>query len=107
MTDVGKYEDVLRERQREIYSRLRRIDTDLGRTKNADSADRVTEGENDEVLEGLGQAGQDELRAIDAALSRIAKGTFGICVRCGNPISEDRLAAVPYTPLCKECIVRS
>ena len=54
-------------------------------------------------LDELGQVGQDELRAIDAALERIAKGTFGTCVKCGSEISEDRLKAVPYTPFCQEC----
>ncbi|TCL76103.1 TraR/DksA family transcriptional regulator [Rhizobium sp. BK251] len=102
--DVHKYEEILRLRQSEINSRLYKIDADLGRTKNADSAERVTEGENDEVLEELGQVGQDELRAINAALERIAKGTFGTCVRCGQPISAERLAAVPYAPLCEDCI---
>ena len=103
--DTSAYEQALRDRQRELQARLRRIDVDLGRTKDADAADRVTEGENDEVLEGLGQAGQDELRAIDAALLRVDKGTFGLCVRCGKPISPERLAAVPYAPLCEDCII--
>jgi RNA polymerase-binding transcription factor DksA len=102
--DTTKYEQVLRQRQREIHTRLHKIDVDLGRTKNADSAERVTESENDEVLEGLGLAGQDELRAIDAALQRIESGTFGTCVRCGGPISAARLEAVPYAPLCEHCI---
>jgi RNA polymerase-binding transcription factor DksA len=102
--DTAKYEQVLRQRQRELNARLYKIDVDLGRAKNADSAERVTEGENDEVLEGLGQAGQDELRAIDAALHRIDEGTFGTCVRCGGPISAARLGAVPHAPLCEHCI---
>lgn len=70
---------------------------------NADVPDRVTEREGDEVLEGLGLAGQEEIRAIDAALDRIAAGTFGTCVRCGLPISSARLQAVPHAPLCQEC----
>jgi RNA polymerase-binding transcription factor DksA len=104
MSDSQAYETILRDRQRELQSRLSRIDLDLGRTKEQDSDDRATESENDEVLEGLGQAGQDELRAIGAALERIAKGTYGICVNCGQPISRKRLAAVPYAPLCEDCI---
>ena len=31
--------------------------------------------ENDEVMEDLGLAGQEEIRAIDAALARIEAGT--------------------------------
>ncbi|QFY59461.1 TraR/DksA family transcriptional regulator [Rhizobium grahamii] len=106
MNDITAYEKILRDRQRELQSRLSRIDDDLGRTKEQDSDDRATESENDEVLEGLGQAGQEELRAIGAALERIDKGTYGLCVHCGQPISSKRLEAVPYAPLCEDCMGR-
>jgi DnaK suppressor protein len=43
---------------------------------------------------------------VDAALDRIAKGTFGRCETCGRPISHDRLRAVPYTRLCIDCARR-
>ena len=43
------------------------------------------------------------LRAIDAALQRIEDGTFGICETCGQPISEERLEAIPYATQCIDC----
>ena len=43
------------------------------------------------------------LAAIDAALARIAEGSFGICVSCGRPIGEARLEALPYATLCIDC----
>ena len=43
------------------------------------------------------------LRAIDAALQRIEDGTFGICESCGQPISEERLEAIPYATQCIDC----
>ncbi|MBW9053677.1 TraR/DksA family transcriptional regulator [Rhizobium mesosinicum] len=101
--DTKLQEKILRNRWHELTARLRKIDTDLSRTKTADDDDRAIENENDEVLEGLGQAGEDELRAIDAALERIAKGTYGTCARCGAKISEARLAVLPQTPLCEDC----
>ena len=101
--DMKLQEKILRDRWHELTTRLRKIDTDLGRTKAIDDEDRAIENENDEVLEGLGQAGEDELRAIDAALERIARGTYGTCARCGAAISEARLAVLPQTPLCEDC----
>ncbi len=44
-----------------------------------------------------------ELAEIDAALERIARGTFGSCVRCGGAIGHQRLRAVPETPYCMAC----
>lgn len=40
--------------------------------------------------------GQDALYEIDDALSRLAKGVYGICEISGNAIPENRLAAIPF-----------
>jgi DnaK suppressor protein len=44
-----------------------------------------------------------ELRKIDAALQRIATGTYGQCVDCGCTISEARLRATPDAARCIDC----
>lgn len=43
------------------------------------------------------------LAAIDEALKRIEEGTFGTCARCGQPIAEARLKAMPYATKCIDC----
>ena len=43
------------------------------------------------------------LAAIDEALQRIDEGTFGTCARCGKPIGEERLEAMPYATKCIDC----
>jgi DnaK suppressor protein len=43
------------------------------------------------------------LAAIDEALKKIDDGTFGVCARCGNPIAEERLEAMPYATKCIDC----
>ncbi len=43
------------------------------------------------------------LKKIDKALARIEDGTFGICERCEEPISQKRLEARPVTTLCIRC----
>ncbi len=40
------------------------------------------------------------LSAVDAALSRLDQGTFGLCKTCGDPIEQDRLAADPLLEFC-------
>jgi len=104
MADPAQYKDILLTRKRELYRRLDKIDRDLDTLKSADSSDRAIERENDEVLEEFGHTGLRELEAIEAALDRIAAGTFGACAKCGEPISEARLKAVPHAALCAECI---
>ena len=104
MNAMNPHEGRLLARRNELTRRLGKIETDLDATPNPDSEERATERENDEVLEGLGLQGQMELKAIDAALKRVADGTYGTCVRCGNPISAERLEAVPHAALCRDCM---
>nr|WP_314087491.1 TraR/DksA C4-type zinc finger protein [uncultured Shinella sp.] len=107
MTDLADYKHILLSRKRALYHRLNRIETDLDTLKSGDSADRAIERENDEVLEEFGSAGLKELKAIEAALDRIAAGTFGTCAKCRNPVAPARLAAVPHAALCGDCIAQA
>ncbi len=104
MNAMNPNEARLLARKHELTHRLGKIETDLDTTPNPDSEERATERENDEVLEELGLQGQMELKAIEAALKRIADGTYGTCVRCGGQISAERLEAVPHAALCRECM---
>lgn len=40
---------------------------------------------------------------IDAALGRIANGTYGYCTNCKQMIDTDRLAILPTATLCLTC----
>jgi RNA polymerase-binding protein DksA len=43
------------------------------------------------------------IEQVDAALARIAAGTWGTCVTCGQPISAARLEALPAAAHCIDC----
>jgi RNA polymerase-binding transcription factor DksA len=103
MIDVAAFKARLLARQSELRKRLDQIEHDLDETPSADTAERVTEREGDEVLEDLGAAGLQELRAISAALRRIEDDEYGYCVSCGEPIAPARLDAVPHAPRCARC----
>ncbi len=40
---------------------------------------------------------------IEAALARLADGSYGDCVVCGEEIEQKRLALDPTTPTCLDC----
>lgn len=46
---------------------------------------------------------REAFAAVTAALSRMDSGTYGICESCGQPISPERLEAIPTTTLCITC----
>jgi RNA polymerase-binding protein DksA len=101
--DTAYFEKRLTERKDELTARLARLESELDDSRSSDDDDRAIEGEGDEVMEELGEAGLAELKAIGAALDRIENNRFGICVRCGQPISTERLMAVPQAALCMAC----
>jgi RNA polymerase-binding protein DksA len=44
-----------------------------------------------------------ELAAVESALTRIADGTYGTCIDCGEPIPAARLAVNPSAARCIAC----
>ena len=40
---------------------------------------------------------------VERALRKVEHGTYGVCERCGEPIGEDRLEAIPEARLCIRC----
>ena len=82
-------------------------------------ADRATALEGDDGVTDSGERSELDLNAstaldlggrqsqlvedIDDALRRIEDGTYGQCVRCGKPIDEQRLKAMPSAKYDAEC----
>lgn len=95
----------LEARAAELNTRLHKIDAELDAPAPQDWEDHATEREADEVLETMGLSGQQELGRIAAALDRIAKGTYGVCAKCGDDIAAERLDLLPDTPFCARCAV--
>ncbi len=66
----------------------------------ADSGTELFEREKDIALD----ANIDSMLAtIHRALAKIDEGTFGVCDRCGKPIPEARLEAIPYAIYTVDC----
>jgi DnaK suppressor protein len=65
--------------------------------------EQVVEREDDEIVHALDMEGRKELEQINRALQRLEAGHYLNCGRCGQPIGEQRLIAVPYTEFCIKC----
>lgn len=104
--DLDEMKDVLERRRAELIERRERI---ARHTRHRDEplsqdfAEQAVELENGETLVALDREVNAELRGIEKALRRIEDGTYGECAECGEPISEQRLKALPYTSLCIDC----
>jgi len=43
------------------------------------------------------------LAEADRALAKLDEGSYGLCDRCGKPIGDERLEAIPWAGLCVAC----
>jgi len=68
-----------------------------------DFAEQAAQNENDEVMDYLGNSARTEIEMIKQAITRIDNGQYGICQVCDEPLSKERLEAVPYSNMCIKC----
>ncbi len=68
-----------------------------------DSVDMSVQDVNQELALRLGERESQMVADIDQALMRIDEGTYGVCAKCGQPIDERRLEAVPTARYDAKC----
>lgn len=49
------------------------------------------------------QQAENQAEQIRAAWARLEAGTYGLCQKCGRPISDERLEILPLSTLCIQC----
>lgn len=102
----------LRAERADVAARLRDLGVsfddivDAARDSNLDDEhdpEGTTIAAERSLVSSLARSSERHLTEVDAALERLAAGTYGRCVRCGGPIAADRLDARPSTPVCIAC----
>jgi RNA polymerase-binding protein DksA len=110
--DTERFRDILTEEHERVSTAVNHLhETNSGsledeteeETYDNHLADSATATLNREIDYTLEENAEKVLSAIEGALQRIDNGTFGTCVRCGKPIAEERLEAIPYATRCIDC----
>lgn len=83
--------------QAELYSRERDAEA------TQDPADMAANAYTKELLVSMSDNDRQLLNLIDEALERMDDSGYGKCVRCGQPLPERRLEAVPWARHCVKC----
>lgn len=65
--------------------------------------DRVQGEVWEQMVRSLDERDREELEEVQAALDRIADGTYGRCQDCDQPIASARLEALPTARRCMAC----
>jgi DnaK suppressor protein len=98
-------EELLRQRA-VLVGEVADTETDLKfiqEDREAELEERAQEDRTARLLAQLDDREKHEIAEIDAALRRIAEGSYGICAGCEEKIVEARLRALPATRLCVAC----
>jgi RNA polymerase-binding transcription factor len=103
MTEHKDIAKKLEHRLLELTGHVAEIGSELRSQLAADWEEQATQLEAQDALEGLEKSKLLEIKQIRAALQRIAKGEYGVCVRCGEPIDPKRLKALPTALTCIAC----
>ena len=105
-TEFEAVRQKLQQQKQELLVRAAKVRADITRSSGPlekDFAEQVVQMENDAVLAGIGEATAAELAQINRALAQMDAGSYGTCSRCGQPIGERRLQALPYSDRCITC----
>jgi RNA polymerase-binding protein DksA len=112
LMDTDRYRDILMEERGRVAAAINHLHEDNSssfedeteeETYDNHLADSATATLNREIDYSLEENAGHVLSAIEDALLRIEAGTFGTCGRCGKPIAEERLEAIPYANRCIDC----
>lgn len=75
----------------------------LGKDGVPDIGDMSSNSYHQEVLMNLSETQRSRVRDIDAALERMDKGVYGLCMRCEEEISARRMEVRPFSRYCVDC----
>ena len=104
--DVQQFKDALLRKRGEIVGTggLKPLQASMeNNTRQGDMADQASGNNEVHIQLKLKQTDAKILQAIEEALGRIDKGSYGVCRDCGEPIAEARLKAIPWTRVCISC----
>jgi DnaK suppressor protein len=101
-SELKRMVDMLRGKQRELRLEAPRID-DIAVERVPDEIDAIQFAMEREMAVGGLERRTALSHEVDAALKRIAQGTYGRCEGCGGAISLGRMLVVPWASLCIRC----
>jgi RNA polymerase-binding protein DksA len=115
MGDMDRVRGRLEAERQQTLSRLASLTDDF---ESVVAASRDTNADDEHDPEGatiafersqvgaLVRQAKAHLVEIDAAMTRLEAGSYGVCERCAGPIGEGRLEARPVARLCIRCASR-
>jgi RNA polymerase-binding transcription factor len=104
--EMEKYRRLLEDKKASLSAEIaktRSAEEETTEESTQDIADKAVSSYTREFLYSLTDGERNTLLHIDDALGRIDEATYGLCLNCGQLMTEKRLNAVPWAPYCLDC----
>ena len=104
--DLERIKDILKKEKEETEIILQQIEEEIEKIKNSDEFEVSDISEQFEEKQDLHIKKEiliKKLENIQKALEKIEEGKYGICIKCGNKIEEERLRIDPLIEVCRNC----
>lgn len=108
-SQATRFAQLLAKREAELRAVLRATGdlaehaSDVSEGEVVDFKDMAVEETQAVVEQAVAGKAADELEQVVAARRRLADGSYGECLDCGEEIDVRRLTAMPGTPYCTAC----
>ncbi len=98
---IEKCRQKLIQRKENLLNQMQTTQTNMSFSENrkGDEADQTAQLLEEKAFLKQNERIHAELSAIEMALSRMEKGSYGLCEETGEPIAPERLLALPWTSL--------
>ncbi|MGD8412677.1 MAG: TraR/DksA C4-type zinc finger protein [Candidatus Latescibacterota bacterium] len=110
--ELQKYKKLIEQERQTVLEKLGMIESELDELRKGDAgnqsysnhmADVGSDSIETEQAFMHASQGTDYLLALEGALKRIERGTYGTCENCGSRIPDRRLKAYLAAHMCVEC----
>lgn len=103
--DLKRLQNLLLQKRREIYDRLQGLESgwDALIERDIEWEEEAQKADLTGLFSQLDALEQQEIEAIDLALTKMATASYGACEQCRKQITLQRLESLPATRFCKKC----
>ncbi len=104
---LDKMKAILLANKKEIIDQLTSNSSDMKHIietmDTKDDIDLASDTIDATLIDTLSTKDLNRIKLIDSALTRMEQGKYGLCVKCGKPIAQARLEAIPHALMCINC----
>jgi DnaK suppressor protein len=103
LVKVGEHLEEMKAKLADEINSALKAEREANKDEGMDTYDLASEERDREINFILSDRERAKIKSIEDALGRLHDGSYGICDSCEIEIAEERLEALPFTRLCRDC----